>query len=305
MYIKCIKKVVLILLVTVTMVAAYGCGMLDSQTNANKDKPPISNNGGGGQEAKKQGVLTVHFIDVGQADSILIKTPSDRTMLIDAGNNADADKVVEYLEKQGISKLDILIGTHPHEDHIGGLDAVIKEFSIGRFYMPKVSATTKTFKDVINAAKSGNIAIIPAKSGVKLDLGNEVSAKILSPVSDKYEELNDYSAVIKLTYGDISFLFTGDAEKKPEDEMINSNEDLSADVLKVGHHGSSSSTGDRFLKAVNPEYAVISVGKDNDYKHPSSSTVTRLKKNGIKILRTDEMGTIVLRTDGKNVEIKK
>jgi beta-lactamase superfamily II metal-dependent hydrolase len=171
--------------------------------------------------------------------------------------------------------------------------------------MPKVSSTTKTYKDVINAAKSKNVTINTAKYGVSLDLGNSVHAEILSPLNAEYEDLNDYSAVIKLSYGKVSFLFTGDAGKIPESEMLKKGIDLSASVLKVGHHGSNTSTTDNFLDAVYPKYAVISVGKDNDYNHPASTTISKLKDKGIKIYRTDESGTVIASTDGNEIQFNK
>lgn len=264
-----------------------------------------TNNEGSIKSDSKSGVLYVHFIDVGQADSILVKAPSGKNMLIDAGNNADADKIIGYLKKQGVSKIDILIGTHPHEDHIGSLDSIIKEFKIGSLYMPKVTANTKTFSDVIDAAKSKGMSINVAKCGVKLDLGDGIDVQMLAPISGKYDDLNEYSAVVKLVYGKSSFLFTGDAGKVSEAQMLQKNEDVEASVLKVGHHGSSSATSKAFLDKVNPRYAVISVGKGNDYGHPAQATLNNLKKKGVTILRTDQSGDIVFSTDGKNLELVK
>lgn len=253
---------------------------------------------------ENSGMLTVHFIDVGQADSILIKAPSGKNMLIDAGNNGDDETVISYLKSQGVSSIDVLIGTHPHEDHIGAMDRVIENFDIKKVYMPKVTASTKTYKDVISAMKSKNMTVNVAKYGIKPDLGSGVDAVMLSPMDQKYDDLNNYSAVIKLTYGSVSFLFMGDAEKMIEDEMIDRGMDLRANVLKVGHHGSDTSTGAEFLNAVNPKYAVISVGAGNDYNHPHKSTLDKFNKKGVKVLRTDEKGTIVFSTDGQSIDVK-
>lgn len=247
------------------------------------------------------GTLKVHFINVGQGDSEFIQTPSGKTMLIDAGTNEAGNSVVSYLKNLGISKIDILVGTHPHEDHIGGMDNVINNFDIGQFYMPKVTTTTKTFEDVLTAAKSKGLSIITAKAGITLDLGSDIKAEMLAPNSTKYDDLNNYSAVIKLTYGNTSFLFTGDASAQSEEEMLNKGYDLKANVLKVGHHGSSSATTLPFLQAVNPKYAVISCGKNNDYGHPHKETMDKLKNAGVIVYRTDECGTIVATSDGNNI----
>lgn len=277
--------------------------MLSSCSFENAGQNQYNDNG---EDTKKEsGLLYVHFIDVGQADSILIQTPSGKVMMIDAGNNNDGDYLIKYLKKQGISKIDVLVGTHPHEDHIGSMDSIIEEFEIGSLYMPKVTANTKTFSDVLQAAKAKKLSINTAKNGVAIDLGSQIDVKMLAPVENKYEDLNNYSAVIKLTYGKTSFLFAGDAEKLSEEQMLNTSEDLRATVLKAGHHGSSSSSCDDFLDAVNPLYAVISVGADNEYGHPSKSTLNRFKKRGITALRTDEMGDIVLTSDGDKLNILK
>lgn len=245
------------------------------------------------------GELKVHFIDVGQADSILIQQ-GNSSMLIDAGNNEDSETVKSYIASQGIKKLDYVIGTHPHEDHIGGLDYVINSFEIGNIYMPKTTSTTKTFKDVINSIQVKKMQITTPQPGDSFKLG-QADCKILAPNSDSYEDANNYSIVIKVTFGNNTFMFTGDAEALSEKEMINKGFDVKADVLKVGHHGSSSSTSDEFLKKVSPKYAVISVGKDNDYGHPHKETMAKLKNSGISLYRTDECGTIVCTADGNNI----
>lgn len=243
--------------------------------------------------------LTVHFIDVGQGDGILIQQGT-KNMLIDAGTNEDEKLMVNYLNKQGIKKLDVVIGTHPHEDHIGGMDAVIKNFSIGAIYMPKVTNTTKTFEDVLTAIKAKGLKVNAPTAGSTFKLG-DATCTILAPNGSQYEDLNNYSLVIKVTYGTKSFLFTGDAEAISEKEMINKKYNLKADVLKVGHHGSSSSTSADFLKAVNPTFAVISMAKGNDYGHPHKETMALLKAKSIKVYRTDECGTIIATSDGKTI----
>ncbi|WP_319001006.1 ComEC/Rec2 family competence protein [Clostridium estertheticum] len=245
------------------------------------------------------GNLRVSYIDVGQADSILIEQGTS-SMLIDAGNNEDSSTVKNYITNEGITKLDYIVGTHPHEDHIGGLDYVINSFQIGKIYMPKATSNTKTFLDVVSAIKAKGMKVTAPTVGETFKVGG-ATATILAPNSTGYEDLNNFSIVIRLTFGNNSFIFDGDAEGTSENEMLSKGSDISADVLKVGHHGSSSSTTQSFLDKVNPKYAVISVGKDNSYGHPHKSTMDKLKAKGVKVYRTDESGTIVATSDGKNI----
>ena len=247
------------------------------------------------------GILKVHFLDVGQADSILVQLPNGQVMLIDAGNNDDGPFVVSYLKRQGIKKIDYLVGTHPHEDHLGGLDDVIRSFDIGRVYMPRVTATTKTFEDVLLAIKKKGLKIAAAGAGVTVVDQDGLKVNFIAPAGSGYEDLNNWSAVTGIQYGAAAFLFTGDAEAQSEEEMLTSGANLKADVLKVGHHGSSTSTTPAFLKAVAPKYAVISAGAGNDYGHPHKETLARLKKAGVKVYRTDLDGTVVFTSDGKTV----
>ena len=245
------------------------------------------------------GTLKVHYINVGQGDSILIQQGS-KNMLIDTGTNASTNSLMAYLQSLNIKKIDVLVLTHPHEDHIGGADAVIKAFDIKTLYMNKVTTTTKTYKDVINAMISKGLKPTAPNAGDSFKLGSE-NCTILSPINTDYKDLNTYSIVIKLVYGNNKFLFTGDAQASNEEDMINKGYDLSADVLKVGHHGSDTSTTDAFLSKVNPKYAVISCGKDNDYGHPHKSTMDKLQAKGVSVYRTDESGTIVCTSNGKKI----
>ena len=248
-----------------------------------------------------EGELRVSFIDVGQGDSEFIELPNGETLLIDAGTNETGADVVNYIESLGYSSIDYVVGTHPHEDHIGGLDDVIRTFDVESVYMPKVTADTKTFEDVLDAVDEKGLTINTAKAGVTLVDGDRLSVKMLAPVLDEYDNTNDYSAVIKVVYGDTSFLFTGDAEEYAESLITG---DVSADVLKVGHHGSSTSTGEAFLERVSPSYAVISCGLGNSYGHPHIETMEKLGSLGIPVLRTDEMGTVVAESDGTEINIK-
>lgn len=258
---------------------------------------PVSNIGDSNPKAVG---LKVHFIDVGQADSILIQQ-EDFNMLVDAGNNNDSQLVLDYLKENGVKKLDYVVGTHPHEDHIGGLDKVIEEFDIEKVYMPKVTTNTKTFEDVLNAVKKKGLKITSPTPGSEFKLGDAVCT-IFGPNGKEYEDLNDYSIVIKVTYKDTSFLLTGDAEGICEKEMLSKGFDISADVLKLGHHGSGSSTTKAFLDKVNPKYAIVSAEKGNDYGHPHKSTMDKLKSKEIAVYRTDESGTIVCTSDGKSLK---
>ena len=248
--------------------------------------------------------LRVSYIDVGQADSILIQTPGGKNVLIDAGNNGDATTIVSYLKAQNISRLDYVIATHSHEDHIGSMDKVINTFDIGQVVMPKESSNTQTFRDVITAISNKGLKPIEAKAGVKLELGSELYAELLGPNSSGYDDTNDYSAVLRLVYGKNSFLFTGDAETVSESEMLHLGNQLKVDVLKVGHHGSRTSSTGAFLKLVAPKYAVISVGKGNSYGHPTGEALGRLGSVGATIYRTDDSGTIVCESDGETITFK-
>ena len=246
-----------------------------------------------------EGELRVSFIDVGQGDSEFIELPNGETLLIDAGTNETGADVVNYIESLGYSSIDYVVGTHPHEDHIGGLDDVIRTFDVESVYMPKVTADTKTFEDVLDAVDEKGLTINTAKAGVTLVDGDGLSVKMLAPVLDEYDNTNDYSAVIKVVYGDTSFLFTGDAEQYAEDLITG---DVDSDVLKVGHHGSSTSTGEAFLERVSPSYAVISCGLGNSYGHPHTETIEKL--GGIPVFRTDEMGTIVATSEGSEISFR-
>lgn len=243
--------------------------------------------------------LKVHFIDVGQAEAILI-TVGSQSMLIDAGKNSDEELVVDYITSQGIEKLDYVIGTHPHEDHIGGLDAVIDSFDIGKIIMPKQIATTRTFEDVLTSIQNKEMKVTTPKVGDTYDLG-QGKWTILSPSGENYSETNNSSIVIRLVHGNNSFLFTGDAEVSIEKEILNLGVNIESDLLKVGHHGSTTSTSVKFLDAISPEYAVILVGLDNSYGHPHREIIELLENKNIEILRTDELGTIIFNSDGETL----
>lgn len=245
--------------------------------------------------------LRVYCLDVGQGDSILI-TNNNKTMLIDASTNEMGSRVVKYLNDLGIKKIDYLVGTHPHEDHIGGLDNVIKNFDIGTIYMPKVQTNTKTFEDVLDAINEKGLKITSPEVGYKFNVGNAVCEVMNcgTGTSEEKSNLNLSSIVIRMTYGEQSFLFMGDAETKNEEARSWPQ----TNVLKVGHHGSNTSSSQSFLDQVKPQIAVISVGKGNKYGHPKQVILDRLNKMGIKIYRTDESGTIKITCDGKENKVE-
>ena len=242
--------------------------------------------------------LRVNYIDVGQGDSIFIQLPNKETMLIDAGEAYEVDNVINYLNNLGIKKIDYVVGTHPHTDHIGGLEEVINTFDVGTIYMPKVSSNSKTFEDLLTTISNKGLKVKTAKSGVVVLSEDNLKLEFIAPNSDNYSNLNNYSAVLKLTYLDNTFLFMGDAETLSEDEITS---DVDADVIKVGHHGSDSSSSVEFVKKVSPEYAIIMVGEGNSYNHPYQSIIDRYESVGAKVLRTDLDGNIVCDSDGVDV----
>lgn len=241
--------------------------------------------------------LEIYYFDVGQADSILIKE-KNTNILIDAGNNEDGENLVNYLKNDlNIDKLNMIIGTHPHEDHIGGLDNIIDSFDIDTILMPNATSTSKTFESVLNSIENKNYKITVPKIDEEFNYDN-IKLKVLYTGTNE-KDLNNSSIVLKLTYFNNKFLFTGDATSKVEKKLLN--KDIESDVLKIGHHGSEYSTTNDFLDKVNPKYAIIEVGKNNTYKHPKQTTLDKLNAKNIKVYRTDLDGTIKLTSDGNNI----
>lgn len=247
--------------------------------------------------------MSVHFIDVGKADSIYIKC-KDKNILIDAGEKNTYDLVNEYLRRQNVKVLDLVIATHPHTDHIGGMPKVIEEFQINKLLMPElkeeVIPTSRTYEKFLLAIKNKNIAPERPIPGTSFNVG-ELIFEVLAP-NKQYDDVNNNSIVVKMTFKNTSFLFTGDAEKESENDMMNNNFNFEADVLKVGHHGSKTSTSSAFLRKVNPKYAVICVGEDR-YNLPKKITIDKLTKRNIKVFRTDCSGTVVFSTDGNKISV--
>lgn len=242
--------------------------------------------------------IKVYYLDVGQADSILIET-NQEFMLIDAGNNNDGKLLVDYFKELGIQNFKYIVGTHPHEDHIGGLDDIINNFQINTIYLPDAITTTTTFMDVLDAIENKNLTYKVPKIDETFQLG-KAEFKVIYTGTDT-NDLNNTSIVLKMNFGNTSFLFTGDITSKIEKEILK--KDIDVDVLKVGHHGSKYSSSEQFLDKTNPTYAIISVGKNNNYGHPAETPLENLKKRKIEIYRTDELGTILLTSNGKTIQI--
>lgn len=248
--------------------------------------------------------LSVHYIDVGKADAILIQCDG-KNMLIDSGNIDPSNKVIEYLKKRNVKNLDLVVATHPDKDHIGSMANIIYEFNIQKFMMPEIPEDivpkSSVYQSMIYALNSKNLIVNNPVSGDTFTLGN-ANCNILAPIKQYDDSTNNNSIVIKLNYKNDSFLFVGDAEKEEEQDILNTEYDLKSTVLKVGHHGSKTSTTKEFLEAVAPQYAVICVGEDNN-DLPKKSVLDRLTKNGVKTYRTDLNGNIVITTDGSGVNI--
>lgn len=291
-----IKKWLISLLLLVGLWGLTGCTMAGVPA-ASKGTDTLKDN------ILDQKGLKVLFLDVGQGASQLLVSPNGKTMLIDAGDNSKKQLMLDYMKKYGITKLDIVIGTHPDADHIGGLDTVIDNLDIGKVYLPKVSTNTKTYESLLNSIKKKGLKVTTAKAGVKLNWDEDVQVEMLAPVKS-YEDNNNNSAVVRLAYGANAILLTGDAEAQSEKDMIASKAELSADLMLVGHHGSNSSTTEAFLNKVKPKMAVIQVGKGNKYGHPKEKVLQRLEKHGVKVYRNDEQGTIAAISDGKQIHMQ-
>ena len=242
--------------------------------------------------------LSIHYIDVGQGDSILVWCQGS-SMVIDGGPNSARGVTADYLKSLGIRRLNYVVSTHPDEDHVAGLTDVVSNFPVDKLLMTSATANTETFSKFIRAVKAKGLKATQAVPGSTYPLGG-ASFTILAP-NGTYPDTNDMSVVLRLTYKNRSFLFTGDAAAASEADMLKKGYDLRADVLKVGHHGSRTATSDAFLQAVSPKLAVISVGKGNTYGLPDQSTLDKLKAAGVQILRTDEHGTVIVQSDGDRI----
>ena len=284
------KKAQILTIIVFGLIAAFSLYFGNDITNSTIGTP--------------NGILEISYLDVGQGDSAYIRV-NDFDILIDAGPRSDSDKLMEQLKEKNIDDFEIVIATHPHEDHIGGMTKVFSEYDVESFYMPKSTSTTKTFENMINAVKNEGLKVQVIKEGMSFDLGDGAKLEVYSPIQDSYDNLNNYSPIMKLIYGNNSFIFTGDAEKEVEEEVLEKySNNLKADVIKFGHHGSSTSSSEAFIEAISPKYGIISCGVDNSYGHPHREVLEVINKMNIKTYRTDKQGEITITSDGSNIDIK-
>lgn len=244
--------------------------------------------------------LIVHFLDVGQGDAIFIELPNGKTMLVDAGENYHGQGIIDYVQTIGYQKLDYVVATHPHEDHIGSMPYIVRNFEIGSIYMPDVTANTATFESLLKAIKAKGLRVKNGRTGVHIIKDGELTADIIAPDKPDESNLNNSSIVLLLTFGNVSYLLTGDAETK---ELNAIRADMHATVLKAGHHGSKTSTTQTLLKKISPSVTVISCGKNNDYGHPHAEVLKMLKSVNSSVYRTDRDQTVIVATDGSSLTV--
>lgn len=280
------KKLYSLLLIFVLIISLCACNVVNLKTELS---------------IPEGSSFAVHYIDVGQADAALVLC-DDKAMLIDGGNADDSSLMVAYLKKMDINFLDYVVCTHAHEDHVGGLSGALSYADAGRVFAPESESDSKAYRNFKKKVQAQGIEIEHPMDGDEFTLGSS-TFQVLGPIYEDEDDLNNTSIVLKITYGETSFLFTGDAERDEEHDIIDEGYDLSATVLKVGHHGSESSSSYRFLREVLPKYAIISAGKNNSYGHPHDEPLSRLKDVGAEIYRTDECGDIIAESDGITVKI--
>ena len=278
------KRLISLFLLLALLLA--GCVQTPAETTPPGTTPPASQ------------TLSVHFLDVGQADCALLECGGEY-MIIDGGNVEDSSMVVSYLQKQGVTELEAVICSHAHEDHVGGLPGVLAVFPTKAVYAPTRTYSSNCFDDFVYYTDQQGLTITIPRPGDTLTLG-DATITVLGPV-ESYAETNNTSIVLLVQFGENTFLFTGDMEVDAENDMLDAGAKVKADVLKVGHHGSNTSTGYRFLYEVDPDYAVISVGEGNSYGHPHEEPMSRLRDADVTIYRTDEMGTVIAVSDGKSI----
>ena len=290
-----LPMILFVILVVVGVGVAWHFGFIDLDGLLGGDAQPPA-------VVAVDGQMEIHFIDVGQADATLIIT-SEGTMLIDAGSRSSGPRVVEYLQELGMTEITYVVGTHPHEDHIGGMDLVLNAFRVGTLLIPPVSHTTRTYERMIEAIENNNVYTRAPAAGDVVNLGGAIFT-IIHPNSDHYGNLNDWSISKRMAFGNVSMITTGDAERPAELEMIEAGHYLRADILRLGHHGSRTSTSQEFFDAVSPSIAIIQVGEGNRYGHPHPEVMDRLHAADVRIYRNDLHGDIILTTDGTNIDIR-
>lgn len=277
----------------------------DKNGNINAASDNLSNTSDESLNQNTQAVsLKVHFIDVGQGDSEFIELPDGTTMLIDSGEADKAEALKGYIKGLGYEKINYIIASHPHSDHIGGMADILNSFAAEKFFMPKAVSSSSCFENMLKAVQENGCKAEYITAGKVLAANSSLGFSItaVAPVKE-YKDLNNSSAVLRLTYKSSSFLFTGDAEAEAEQDIISNGTDVHSDVLKAGHHGSSSSSSKNFLAAVSPKYAVISCGSGNSYGHPHAETISKLKGLNVQIYRTDLLGSIICETNGYEYKI--
>lgn len=283
-YFKYRKKLIGLISVCITLALALLCSCSSPDVTASHTDREIK----------------VTVLDVGQGDSIFIELTDNRCMLIDAGESEYGKTVTDYIRDNGYTKIDYLVATHPHADHIGGMSKVVSSFDIGKIYMPRATTDTKTYENLLNTIDKKGLGINTAKAGVNILNEDSLKIDILAPNSANYTELNNYSAVIKITFGSVKFLFMGDAEAESENEIT---ADVSADFVKIGHHGSKTSSSEDFVRRVGASFAAVSVAEENDYNLPVKQIISRWSNSGAKVMMTKEVGNIVAQSDGKNLTV--
>jgi len=284
------KKLFAAFLLFALIIGCLGCSVQDITPAPSASSPTVSND---------PSRLTVHFIDVGQADSALLEHDG-QFVLIDGGYQSTGDELVDYLLDHGVEELSLVIATHLHGDHLGGLPAVLEAFPVQRIWCSSQTYYSYTYDQFCKLADQQDVPIETPRIGETVVLG-DVHLKLLGPLNPPYTDLNNSSLVVMATHINNRFLFTGDMRHEAELELVEAGTDLKADVLKVGHHGSYTSTSYLFLRTVQPKHAVISCGRNNEYGHPHSAPVSRLRDADVNIFRTDKLGTILAVSDGTNI----
>lgn len=275
--------------------------LLEENKIASKDDSNTSNQpeNGNNSQVSSNTLMKVHFIDVGQGDSIFIELPDKKTMLIDAGEASYGQTVESYIKKLGYLKINYIVGTHPHTDHIGGLAYIISKFEVEKVFMSPKTSTSKTYVNLLNVINEMGLSANYLSAGNNIIDTDNLKVSILAP-NKEYTDANNNSIVIKIVYNNNKFLFMGDAEKTSENDILS---DVSADVIKIGHHGSDTSSSENFVNRVKAKYVIISVGKDNQYNHPNSVVLDRWIASGASIYRTDINGNIIVISDGNEIKI--